>query len=117
MPTLRPSIRIALAFSLALAGCNGDGGDDEQARSGEVLEGTISDAMLPIDTVRSQPPLADPEAAEAVQARDATGDGDTGAARASPDSPAADAPAEDGADDAEAEAVEPAQTDSADTED
>ncbi len=30
---------------------------DERTASGEVLEGTISDAMLPLDTVTSQPPL------------------------------------------------------------
>ena len=35
--------------------------DDSRAASGEVLEGTISDAMLPVDRVRSQPPLAEPE--------------------------------------------------------
>jgi len=32
------------------------------AACGEVLEGTISDAMLPVDSVRSEPPLEDPEA-------------------------------------------------------
>ena len=65
---LTSRLAFALALSFALAACGGGGGDEEQARSGEVLEGTVSDAMLPIDTVRSQPPLAEPEAAAEVQA-------------------------------------------------
>jgi len=56
--------RLPLAlFSLALlAACNEEPADDGRAASGEVLEGTISDAMLPVDRVRSEPPLEDPEA-------------------------------------------------------
>ncbi len=57
-PELRP-VMIALLAGLALAGCQ----EKKQAPAkgtagGEVLPGTVSDAMLPIDTVRSQPPLA-----------------------------------------------------------
>lgn len=37
-------------------------GDNREA-SGEVLEGTISDEMLPVDEVRSQAPLAAPDPA------------------------------------------------------
>jgi hypothetical protein len=50
----------ALALCVLLAGCDWWEGDEEDARtaSGQVLEGTISDSMLPLDTVRSQPPLA-----------------------------------------------------------
>jgi hypothetical protein len=50
---------VAAAFALALAGCGG--GDKETAQGsagGEILPGSTSDAMLPLDTVRSQPPLA-----------------------------------------------------------
>lgn len=48
-----------LVAPLLLAACSGEADDDDdRTASGEVLEGTISDAMLPLDTVRSQPPLA-----------------------------------------------------------
>jgi hypothetical protein len=51
---------LALAPLVLLAGCDWWEGDEEDDRtaSGQVLEGTISDSMLPLDTVRSQPPLA-----------------------------------------------------------
>ena len=51
------------AFAL-LAACGGEAptGNDSRAASGEVLEGTISDEMLPVDRARSEPPLEDPEA-------------------------------------------------------
>lgn len=76
---------IALAPLVLLTACGGEPADDGRAASGEVLEGTISDAMLPLDTVRSQPPLEDPEAFERAQrqggreagaAQDASGEGD-----------------------------------------
>jgi hypothetical protein len=58
----RASPILALALAL-LAACGGDSPvDEDRAASGEVLEGTISDAMLPLDRVRSQPPLAEAEA-------------------------------------------------------
>ena len=48
-----------LALTLALAAC---GSEKKPAAAGtaggEVLPGSVSDAMLPVDTVRSQPPLA-----------------------------------------------------------
>ena len=55
-----------IAAPLALlAGC---GGGDEQPIAAdeavEVLEPAVSDAMLPLAELRSQPPLADPEEAE-----------------------------------------------------
>jgi hypothetical protein len=62
-PDLRPlaiaQLALALLAGLALTGCQ----DKKQAPAqgtagGEVLPGSVSDAMLPIDTVRSQPPLA-----------------------------------------------------------
>ena len=54
---------LALPLLALLAACGGDSsGDEGRAASAEVLEGTISDAMLPVDSVRSQPPLEDPEA-------------------------------------------------------
>ena len=52
---------LALAPVALLASCGGEA-DEEGTASGEVLEGTISDAMLPVDRVRSEPPLENPEA-------------------------------------------------------
>lgn len=51
----------ALAVPVAcvlLAACGGDADNDQRTASGQVLEGSISDSMLPLETVRSQPPLA-----------------------------------------------------------
>lgn len=55
-----PTIAIAIAL-LALSGCKQEG---KQAKAtggtaaGEILPGSTSDAMIPVDTLRSQPPLA-----------------------------------------------------------
>ncbi|MFM5894831.1 MAG: hypothetical protein ACKOQM_10445 [Novosphingobium sp.] len=51
---------ILAACALALAGCKGDAKKDAGAgkAQGEVLPGSASDAMLPLDTVKSQAPLA-----------------------------------------------------------
>lgn len=49
----------ALAVCVALAACGDtETEDDGRTAGGQVLEGSISDSMLPLDTVRSQPPLA-----------------------------------------------------------
>ena len=49
-----------LALSLPLSGCGEEaverGDDDARTAVGEVRGGTISDAMLPLDTVQSQSP-------------------------------------------------------------
>lgn len=51
----------ASALALALAACGDKAeqpADDTRSAEGEVLGGTIDDAMLPLDTVKSQsPPL------------------------------------------------------------
>ncbi len=53
-------VLVAVLIGLAVVGCQ----EKKQAASshatvvGEVLPGSVSDAMLPVDTVRSQPPLA-----------------------------------------------------------
>jgi hypothetical protein len=58
----------AVILAALLAACGGEpAADDGRAASGEVLEGTISDAMLPLDRVRSEAPLEDPEAFAEVQ--------------------------------------------------
>ena len=59
---------IAVAFAcLVLAGCGKKAAEGNKA-AGEVLEGTISDAMIATDQTRSQPPLA-PHNAKAADAR------------------------------------------------
>jgi hypothetical protein len=84
-----PTLIAGILPVLLLAACNGDSAPDATATEvGEVLPGTISDDMLPLDTVTSQPPLMAPEPAP-------------GASRAS------------GTDAADAEADDPAEEDSA----
>lgn len=66
---------------LALAACQGEkkarqGGSAE----GEILPGSASDAMLPYDTVRSQPPLAPIPVATGKAARSKGGGADDEAA-------------------------------------
>lgn len=48
--------------ALALGGCK-EKPEQKQAAGGELLPRSVSDDMPPYDTVRSQPPLANPEAA------------------------------------------------------
>lgn len=51
---------ISALLALAVPACNGDSKKDEGAgkASGEVLPGSASDAMIPLDQVKSQAPLA-----------------------------------------------------------
>jgi hypothetical protein len=96
-----PRLFLVLAPLTLLAACGGDKAEkDERAASGEVLEGTISDSMLPLDSVRSQAPLAEPRAATRTSAGDTSaadpedeasdaepGDEASPAAQAAPDRP------------------------------
>jgi hypothetical protein len=67
---------IALSPLVLLAACGKQApANDSRSASGEVLEGTVSDAMLPLDTVKSEPPFEDPKAAHAVQEGAATASG------------------------------------------
>ena len=66
---MKPAMRLAGigAVLLALAGCQQEkagGGKGGATDAGEILPGSASDAMLPYDTVRSQPPLAPRSAAD-----------------------------------------------------
>ena len=57
---MKKSGLIVAACLIALSGCKGDAKKDGGAgkAQGEVLPGSASDAMLPLDTVKSQAPLA-----------------------------------------------------------
>ena len=79
-----------------LAACTEEPVDEGQA-TGEVLEGTVSDAMLPLDRVRSEAPLEDPEAFAEAQEKAAAEPG--GAAAPSSEAEAADDAEPDEADD------------------
>ncbi|MFM5949292.1 MAG: hypothetical protein ACKOPM_08680 [Novosphingobium sp.] len=55
------NLRIALlALAMALSACGGDDGKKAQGGTaqGEVLPGSVSDAMIAVDQVKSQAPLA-----------------------------------------------------------
>ncbi len=81
----------ALAALLAACDSGSNGANDGRTAEGEVLGGTISDEMLPLDTVRSQsPPLRAEPAGDAEEADG--GEGDEGEAAAQP--PAEEAAAE-----------------------
>ena len=92
--------RLAFAFALLplglLAACDRERAE-EGAATGEVLEGTVSDAMLPLDRVRSEAPLEDPEAFAEAQEKAAAEPG--GAAAPSSEAEAADDAEPDEADD------------------
>lgn len=52
---------LALLIPLALLGaCHKAPENDRRSASGQVLQGTISDDMLPLDKLKSQPPLLAP---------------------------------------------------------
>ena len=54
----------ALLFAVrSLAACNRQAGERRQA-AGEILEGSVSDAMIHTDQVRSEGPYAEPKAAK-----------------------------------------------------
>ena len=57
--TVARSLALLLPLVL-LGGCHKTAKNDQRSASGEVLQGTTSDAMLPLDTLKSQPPLLAP---------------------------------------------------------
>ncbi len=61
-------IALALPVLLALSACEDEPEvsveDDGREASGQVLEGSISDEMIPLDQVRSQAPLAEADGSE-----------------------------------------------------
>jgi hypothetical protein len=96
---LRLSRSLALLLPLALlAGCNNKPAtNDRRSASGEVLQGTTSDAMLPLDKLKSQPPLLAPSEAKTTPegvADKASGAADVASeASAAPDDAATASPA------------------------
>jgi hypothetical protein len=72
---MKARLLAAACAVLLLAGCGGKKDKvDQRTASGEVLQGTISDDMLPLATVTSQPPKARPHAA--ASGSDSADDGD-----------------------------------------
>lgn len=102
-PILRLTALVALPLALAACGSNEKKAKDQRTAAGEILPGSISDSMLPYDTVRSQPPLAPRETGK--PGAKATGGPAAAAAASNAAAPAADAPA---ADEAPAAAASPA---------
>ncbi len=88
------NLPLAILLPIGLLAACGDGGtpsDDERSATGEVLEGTISDSMLPLATVTSQPPLLAPEEQEGDGRTSRVGGGASGSATAAGESAQADA--------------------------
>lgn len=90
----------AFVLILALAGC-GDKGEKQQGgkAEGQILPGAVSDAMIPVDQVRSQAPLAprSPDKGDEDEPEDAaTGDA-TSATPTPSEAAAATSPAAGGA--------------------
>lgn len=87
-----------LALLAGLSACQAEKQADNRSAEGEILPGSVSDAMLPLDTVRSQPPLApkseiEPSAKGTGQARPSDAASAAPSASASPNPSAAPEPA------------------------
>ena len=65
MPALRFSQIAAAASLLLLAACSDNAATvaEGDTASGDILPASVSDAMIPSDTLQSQPPLMAPEPA------------------------------------------------------
>ena len=81
---------LALALLAACQAAKPAKTDDQRTAGGQVLPGTISEAMLPYDTTKSQPPLAPRKHAVTGDAADAAASGADSGATAVPAEPAAD---------------------------
>lgn len=68
---MTPRTGLALIAMLALAACQQEKSNAPSVAGGQILEGAASDAMLPLDTVRSQaPPAPQTGTARATQSAD-----------------------------------------------
>ena len=104
--SVKPELRrlvLILVLPLAMVGCGKSDESKQAAAAGEVLPGSASDAMLPLDTLRSQPPLA-PMAAASGAGRERTG----GVADAATPSDAASVAASDAPADQASDSASPA---------
>ena len=82
-----------LSLTLLLAACGGAKKDEGAGTAaGEILPGSASDAMLPLDTVRSQAPLA-PKVESTGAADPAEADAAASDAAPTAEAPTAEAPA------------------------
>jgi hypothetical protein len=70
---MRPRLILSLITLLALAACGESKKETGGKAAGEILPASVSDAMLPRDTVRSQLPLA-PGAEDGEKGKDAKKD-------------------------------------------
>jgi hypothetical protein len=94
LPIYLASPAVAL---LLLAGCNGEKkkAEDQRTAVGQILPASVSDSMLPYDTLRSQPPLAPQTEGGAAKskARDESGADRARSTTAQPSVAASSAPA------------------------
>ncbi|MEO5587744.1 MAG: hypothetical protein ABIQ81_08640 [Novosphingobium sp.] len=81
-PTLRPFLILALPLALTACGGAEKKAKDQRTAAGEILPGSISDAMLPYDTVRSQPPMAPEEVRKSSPKSGTVAEPDAGASDA-----------------------------------
>lgn len=89
--TSKLALLVAASAFLALGACKQEESPSQKAAAGaKILPRSVSDDMLPYDTVRSQSPLAEPAAAAAPSNRPARG---TASEAATPDDTAAEAAA------------------------
>ena len=85
---MRVASLIGLMTLMALSACNDakkSTGDERKTAAGEVLGGSVSDAMLPLDTVQSQsPPLRESTEGGDPKGKAGAAKSDEPAANASP---------------------------------
>lgn len=89
-------IGLILPAMIALTACGSDPAPTEgnaNTASGEVLEGSISDAMLPLDSVQSQSPPQEKKPAEAPGPEASTAEEPTDSAVEPEPAPEAEEPA------------------------
>ena len=82
---------VILGLALAVAGCGGKKApkaEDQRTASGQILPGTISDAMIAYDALSSTPPMAPRAAAAAVVAQSGEGEPEAAAPEAEAPAPA-----------------------------
>jgi hypothetical protein len=81
----------ALVLIVALAGCHRETrSDDQRTASGQVLQGSVSDAMIAYEQLQSRPPLA-PRVVENAKGTPAATSAAGDEADVAPDAPAEDA--------------------------